>query len=41
MIALDTNIALPRCADSAPSLWSAERDFSRFPNLGVANPLMP
>jgi hypothetical protein len=34
MIAIDTNILGVR------ELWSADRDFNRFPGLDVVNPLV-
>jgi hypothetical protein len=34
MIAIDTNIRGVR------ELWPADRDFNRFPGLGVVNPLV-
>ena len=37
MIAIDTNLLV--YAHRSEVLWSADRDFSRFPKLAVANPL--
>ena len=30
----------PACTSSSPSLWSADGDFGRFPDLVVVNPLV-
>jgi predicted nucleic acid-binding protein len=41
VIAVDTNILVYAHREHCvKELWSADRDFGRFPNLAVVNPLV-